>query len=110
MKFLLTFATENMRPMIMVGEYISFVAMFVLAFGLVFELPVASFILGRMGIIDASMLSRWRRYAVVIILVLAAILTPTPDFVSQLLLAGPLYFLYELSILIVWLTGRNRAT
>ena len=107
MKFLLAFSTENMKPMIMIGEYISFVGMFVLAFGLVFELPVASFILGRMGIIDARLLSRGRRFAVVAILILAAVLTPGPDVVSQLLLACPLYFLYEVSILVVRITGRK---
>jgi sec-independent protein translocase protein TatC len=108
-RFLLGFATENLKPMIMVGEYISFVSMMVLAFGLVFELPVAAFILGRMGVVDHRMLAKGRRYAIIIILIAAAVLTPTPDMISQLLLAGPLYFLYEVSIVVVWLTGRKRA-
>lgn len=103
-RFLLGFATENMKPMIMIGDYISFVGMLVLAFGIVFELPVASFILGRMGVIDHKFLSRGRRYAVVGILILGSLLTP-PDVISQILLAGPLYLLYEISILIVRFTG-----
>ncbi|MEZ5359473.1 MAG: twin-arginine translocase subunit TatC [Candidatus Zixiibacteriota bacterium] len=106
-KFLLGFATDNMKPMIMIGDYISFVGALVLAFGIVFELPVASFILGRLGVIDHKMLSKGRRYAIVGIFVLAAFLTP-PDVVSQVLLACPLYLLYELSILVVWLTGKKR--
>lgn len=105
-EFLLGFATEEMQPMIMVGDYISFVGMMVLAFGIVFELPVASFILGRMGVIDYKFLARGRRYAIVGMIILGALLTP-PDMVSQLLLAGPLYILYEISIIVVRITGRR---
>lgn len=106
--FLLGFATDTMQPMIMIGDYISFVGALVLAFGIVFELPVASFILGRMGVINSKLLGKGRRYAVIGILVLAAFLTP-PDLISQMLLAGPLYLLYELSILIVWMTEKKQA-
>lgn len=105
-KFLLGFATENMQPMIMIGDYVSFVGMMVLAFGLVFELPVASFILGRLGVINHKIMGKGRRFAVVGILILGAVLTP-PDVISQLLLAGPLYLLYEISIIVVWLTARK---
>lgn len=105
-KFLLGFATENMKPMIMIGDYISFVGMMVLAFGIVFELPVASFILGRMGVIDYKFMSKGRRYAIVAMVIIGAILTP-PDVFSQVMLAGPLYILYEISILVVRLTGRK---
>lgn len=105
-RFLLTFATENMQPMIMIGDYISFAGMMVLAFGLVFELPVASFILGRMGVIDHKLLAKGRKYSLIGILILAAILTP-PDVISQILLAGPLYLLYEISIVVVRITGRK---
>ena len=105
-KFLLGFATENMQPMIMIGDYISFVGMMVLAFGIVFELPVASFILGRMGVIDYKLMSKGRRYAIVAMVILGAVLTP-PDVFSQLMLAAPLYILYEISILVVRLTGKN---
>lgn len=107
-RFLLGFATDTMQPMIMIGDYISFAGALVLAFGIVFELPVASFILGRMGVINSKLLGKGRRYAVIGILVLAAFLTP-PDLISQMLLAGPLYLLYELSIIIVWMTDKKRA-
>ncbi|MCP4565977.1 MAG: twin-arginine translocase subunit TatC [FCB group bacterium] len=106
-EFLLGFATGNMQPMIMIGDYIGFAGMMVLAFGIVFELPVASFILGRIGVIDHKMLGKGRRYAVVAILILGSLLTP-PDIISQMLLAGPLYLLYEISIIVVWLTGTKR--
>jgi sec-independent protein translocase protein TatC len=106
MKFLLGFATERMQPMIMIGDYISFAGMLVLAFGLVFELPVASFILGRMGIIDHKLLAKGRRYAIVGMVILGAVLTP-PDIISQLMLAGPLYLLYEISIIVVRITAKK---
>ena len=106
MKFLLSFATENMQPMIMIGDYISFAGMMVLAFGLVFELPVAAYILGRIGIVDHKFLAKGRRYAIVGMFVLGSFLTP-PDVVSQVLLAGPLYILYEIYIIVVRITGRK---
>jgi sec-independent protein translocase protein TatC len=106
-KFLLGFATANMKPMIMIGDYISFAGMMVLAFGLVFELPVTSFILGRMGVINYKLMAKGRRYAIVGILILGAVLTP-PDVISQILLAAPLYLLYEISILVVRFTGKHR--
>lgn len=105
-KFLLGYATENMQPMIMISDYISFAGTMVLAFGIVFELPVASFLLGRMGVINHKMMGKGRRYALVTILILGAILTP-PDIISQMLLAGPLYLLYEISIIVVWLTAKR---
>lgn len=107
MQFLLGFGTEKIKPLISIGRYISFVTWMCLGFGVVFELPIVSFFLGRIGLIDSSMLKRVRRYAVVGILVLAAAITPSPDVFSQLMLAGPLYVLYELSIVIVRLTGRR---
>jgi len=106
-KFLLGFATQTMQPMIMIGDYVSFAGMMVLAFGMVFELPVASFILGRFGIIDHKLMIKGSRFAVVGTLILGALLTP-PDVISQMLLAGPLFLLYLISIVVVWLTGRKR--
>lgn len=107
MQFLLGFGTEKIKPLISVGRYISFVTWMCLGFGIVFELPIVSFFLGRIGLIDSGMLKRGRRYAVVGILVVAAAITPSPDVFSQLMLAGPLYVLYELSIVIVRMTGRR---
>ncbi len=106
-QFLLGFATETMQPMIMIDDYIGFVGMLVLAFGLVFELPVAAYVLGRLGVIDHKLLGKGRRFAIVGILIVAAIITP-PDVISQFLLAGPLYLLYEISILVVYFTGKKR--
>jgi sec-independent protein translocase protein TatC len=106
LNFLMKFGGDNLEPLISVSEYFVFVTRMVLAFAIVFELPVVSYFLGRVGILTSRMLGRGRRYAVVIILVMSAILTP-PDIFSQVALGVPLYLLYELSILIVYLTGRR---
>jgi sec-independent protein translocase protein TatC len=107
-KFLMGFGTEKLKPMIQIKDYISFVSYMVLAFGAVFELPVVSYFLGRMGVITSRTLEKGRKYAVVAILVLSAAITPSPDVFSQLMLAGPLYFLYEVSIVIVKLTQKKK--
>ncbi len=104
-QFFLGFQTSKLVPLINIGDYISFVAWSVLAFGLIFELPVVSFFLGKLGLLSAGFLSKGRRYAVVLILIVSAILTP-PDVFSQILMAIPLYVLYELSILVVRFTGK----
>ncbi len=107
-KFLIDFGTENLKPLISVGKYLSFAAWMVLAFGVVFELPVISFFLGKAGVITHRTLSKGRRYAIVGILLLAGAITPSPDIFSQLMLAGPLYFLYEVSIILVKYTGKRK--
>jgi len=82
-----------------VSEYVALVMHITLAFGLAFQLPILLTLLVRFGMIRTTTLARGRRYAVVILLILAAILTP-PDLLSQLLLFIPLYALYECSIVI----------
>jgi sec-independent protein translocase protein TatC len=72
-----------------------------LVLGVVFELPVVCSILGRMGLINRSMMTRYRKHAVVAILVVAAIITPTTDAFTLLIVALPIWLLYEVSILIV---------
>ncbi|MCE7886920.1 MAG: twin-arginine translocase subunit TatC [Alphaproteobacteria bacterium PRO2] len=83
-----------------VSEYLNLLMTLIFAFGLCFEMPVLLALMGRMGMITAETLSKQRRYAIVIIFVVAAILTP-PDILSQVLLAVPLLLLYELSIILV---------
>jgi len=86
------------------SDVFSFIMMMMVAFGLVFELPVATFILARLRIISVSFLNRNRKYALLIMVTAAAFFTP-PDVVSQLLLAGPMWILYELSVLVTWIFG-----
>jgi sec-independent protein translocase protein TatC len=97
-KFLLGFATELVTPMLTISKYISFVGMLTLAFGVVFQLPVVSLFLTKLGIITPYFLSSKRRYAVVFIFLLAAVLTP-PDIITQCLMAVPLLVLYEIGII-----------
>jgi sec-independent protein translocase protein TatC len=106
-KFLLGFGTEKLKPMIKIKDYVSFVSYMILAFGSVFELPVISYFLGKIGIISANTLRKGRRYAITTILVLAAVITP-PDIFSQMMLAFPLYFLYEVSIIVVKIIQRKK--
>lgn len=83
-----------------VSQYFDLILKFLLTFGLIFELPCIAFVLARLGLITPDFLRTYRRFAVVIILVLSSILTP-PDIVSQFMMGVPLYGLYELSIIIV---------
>jgi sec-independent protein translocase protein TatC len=107
LKFLLSFADELIKNYITVDSYISFIGFLMLAFGLSFQLPILAYFLGRFGLISSGFLGKGRRYAVVVILAVAAIITPTPDIFTQLLLAVPMYLLYEISILVVKITGRR---
>lgn len=104
--FLIHFS-EVLVPVITVNSYISFSGMLLMAFGAGFELPVVSYFLGRLGIINATMMCKVRRYAFVAILIAGAVITP-PDVLTQVMLAGPVYALYEISIIIVRITGKKR--
>jgi len=97
-RFLLSYQTEQLVPMISIGAYTSFATAFILAFGLVFQLPVVVLLLARLGIVTPASLARGRRYAILGIVVLSAVLTPGGDVVSQALMALPTYLLYEVSI------------
>ena len=105
-KFLLGFATDLIKPMPSMKEYLSFSIKFLLAFGIVFEFPVVLVSLAKIGVIDAKMLGRQRKYAILLIFIFAAVMTP-PDLISQVLMALPLMALYELSILLSKLFGKK---
>jgi sec-independent protein translocase protein TatC len=100
-RFLLSFGTEKITPMISVGRYISFVGILVFATGLVFELPVVVLFLTKVGLVTPRMLRHNRKFVVVLIFIIAAVVTPTPDVFTQCLLAFPMLILYEIS---VWLS------
>ena len=104
--FFVSFSTDFLKPMISFREYLNLTLALLLAFGLCFELPVFMFFLAKLGIVNAKMLSKQRRYAILLIFILAAVLTPSPDAVSQLLMAIPLMILYEASIVVVKLARK----
>jgi len=92
----------NWQPQWSVREYFSFTTQFIISFGLAFELPLAVLILVKLGIVDVALLRRTRAFAVVIIFFFAAVITPTSDLFTLMLMGGPMYFLYEICILIAW--------
>ena len=100
--------TLNISPTIRIGEYFSFVIKLLLVFGVTFELPVLSYFLARLGLLKSGWLVNQGRYAVVVIFVIAAILTP-PDIITQVLLALPLILLYGICIGITYWVEANKA-
>ena len=90
-----------------IGDYISKILLYMAVFGIIFEMPIVSFLLARLGIIQAAMLRQYRRYAVVIGCILAAVITPTADPFNFALVAIPLLLLYELSIIVVRFSQRR---
>lgn len=100
LNFAALFGSDKIANIIDINEYYSFIVMILLAAGILFEMPMVAFILARFGIITIKTMKRYRRHSIIAILILAAILTPTPDPISQLIFAAPLFILYEISILI----------
>ena len=99
--FLSEYASIGITPTIRISEYLAFSAKLLLAFGITFEMPIFAFFLTRLGMIDYKLMIRYFRYAILIIFIVSAILTP-PDMVSQFLLAIPLLGLYGLSIAVAY--------
>ena len=99
--FLLSFQSESMKPVISLSRFVSFVTIFILAFGIIFELPVFMVFSAQVGMFSRQIFEKNRRFAVLGIAILAALLTPTPDVVNMALMGGPLYLLYEAGILVI---------
>ncbi len=105
-RFFLSFATNDIRPLPAIKEYLTFTIKLLLAFGLLFQWPALILFLSRMGVVSSKTLAKNRKYAILGIFVAAAVLTP-PDLVSQLLLAGPLLVMYEGSIWMAKFLGKK---
>ena len=106
-RFLMGYTTDFLSALPTVTEYFSLSLRLLIAFGVIFELPVFMVLLAKLGIVDQPFLSKNRKYAFLLSFIIAAILTPTPDVVNQLLMAVPLVILYEVSIVAVRLFGRK---
>ena len=106
-QFFLSFATDIIRPMPSMKEYLGFASKLLLAFGIVFELPLVLTFLARLGIVSVDFLKKNRKYAILIFFVGAALITP-PDVVTQIMMALPLMLLYEISIIGARLFGRKK--
>ncbi len=100
LSFFSTFGSSAIENIIAIDEYFSFIISTMLAAGLVFELPMVSFFLSKIGILKPEFMRKYRKHSIILILLIAGILTPSPDVTSQLLLAVPLFILYEISIVI----------
>ncbi|PKP57681.1 MAG: NAD(+) synthase [Candidatus Altiarchaeales archaeon HGW-Altiarchaeales-2] len=107
-KFFLSYTTQDIYAMPSLKEYLSFVTKFLIAAGLCFELPVIMFFLAKLGAVNRRMLSAKRKYAILIIAIVAAILTPSPDAMSMIMLSIPLLALYELSIWVVYFVDKGK--
>jgi len=99
-RFFLEFSTDFLKPMLTIREYLSLSIKLLLAFGIVFEIPVFIFFLAKIGVVNSKMLAKQRKYAILLIFIAAAILTPTPDAFTQTIMAIPMMILYEIGIFV----------
>jgi len=107
-KFFLEFTTDFLKPMLSMREYLSLTLKLLLAFGIIFEIPVFLFFMTKIGLVTPRKLARMRRYAIVVCFIVAAIITPTPDAFTQCMMAIPMIVLYEVGILVSRLAVRKK--
>ncbi len=107
-KFLLSYSGPKLKPFISMNSYFSLVTRLLIAFGLVYQLPLAMLVLARTGVVTAKKFLSWWRYAVIAIVIASAVLTPTPDAFNQMLMAGPLLVLYGLGVVLARIFGKER--
>ena len=110
LNFFAAFGTQYIDLNIALDQYISFMLALLLGSGLVFELPMISYFLTKMGILTPAFMRKYRRHAIVVILIISAVITPTPDMITQVLLALPMFLLYEVSILVSKLSQKKGPT
>jgi sec-independent protein translocase protein TatC len=108
-RFLLGYQSASIKPMISVGQYISFCAVFIFGFGLTFELPLILALLSYIKVVKAAFLTKNRKYAILLIAIIAAVVTPTPDVFNMALMGVPLYILFEVGVIVVKVIERKRA-
>jgi sec-independent protein translocase protein TatC len=107
LRFFLQFATEQLEPRFAISDFISFVLSFHLAFGIVFQLPLLTWGLGKIGLLSTQFLRSHRKIAFLILLAMSAVITP-PDIISQVVMVLPLLMLYEIGIIMVLISERKR--
>lgn len=104
LKFLLSYKTDYLIPYITLSAYLGYLSYLMLGLGLLFQLPIVLYIIVTMGFVKRETLSHYRRHVFLALLIVAACISPSPDISGQLLVAMPAYLLYEVSILVLWLT------
>jgi sec-independent protein translocase protein TatC len=108
-KFLLGYQSAHIKPMISAGKYVSFCAVFIFGFGVTFELPLVLALLSYLRVVSAAFLTRNRKYAILLIGIIAAVVTPTPDVFNMSLMGVPMFFLFEIGVILVKVIERKRA-
>ncbi len=106
-RFLVGYSNEFLTSMPAVSEYFSLALRLLIAFGVIFEMPILMVFLAKMGVVNVAFLNKNRKYAILINFVIAAILTPTPDVVNQMMMGIPLLILYEISVVSVYFFGKK---
>lgn len=109
-KFLVGYNNEFLTSLPSVSEYFSLALRLLIAFGVIFEMPVLMVFLAKAGLVSVSFLNKHRKYAILLNFIVAAVLTPTPDIVNQMMMGIPLLVLYEVSVLAVWFFGSKPFT
>jgi sec-independent protein translocase protein TatC len=107
LKFMQNFNLPGTEGMLTIGPFVSLLLKLTMAFGVIFEMPVVSFILAKIGILKYKLMTKYRKYAIVVAFIIAAIITPTVDPVTQTVTAIPLYVLYEISIFVAMIAGKK---
>lgn len=109
LKFFSEFGTDIFDLNVSADNYISFMLSLIVGAGLVFELPMVTYFLSKLGLLTPQFMRKYRRHSIVAILVISAVITPTPDIITQSLLAAPMILLYEVSIIISKFAQKTRA-
>ena len=107
-KYLLGVGSGNFRLLLKATDYFDFITLIMLAMGIIFQMPAITYVLARIGIVSAGFLVRSWKIAIVVILLVAAVVSPTGDIPNMMLFATPMMFLYVISIFIAWFFGRKR--
>jgi len=98
-QFLLSYESAQLEALISVRKFVSFTLLFIFGFGIIFELPLAMVLMGKIGLANARTLAAHRRYAILAVAIIAALLTPTPDIINMSLMGIPLYLLFEIGLI-----------
>ena len=106
-KYLLSLG-ENFRLLLRASDYFDFITLIMLAMGVIFQMPAITYVLARIGLVSAGMLVKSWKFAIVIILIVAAVVSPTGDIPNMMLFAAPMMVLYVVSVFIAWFFGKKR--
>ncbi|MCX6146192.1 MAG: twin-arginine translocase subunit TatC [Candidatus Kapabacteria bacterium] len=110
LQFSASFGTDKIKNLIDINEYWGFIMLMILSAGIFFEMPMVSFVLTRFGLLTPRFLRKYRRHSIIVILIVAAVITPSPDPFNQMIVAVPIYILYEISIFVSQFTLKKHFT